>query len=129
MAITKQAKLDRANPAELASCLQEMGLGTVLAGLLTPATETGLTPDGSWKIVLKAIPAAVLCVLATAGTSAGAKAAVPAGVSPAAGQVAVDYSTGTLTFNATDAVTAASVVYLTAGGTPALLVETDNNDY
>lgn len=70
-------------------------------------------------------PAAVSAVYATAGGSTGAKAVIPNGQTPGAGEVAINMSTGVLTFAAADAVTAASVNYVrtlsatTSAGTPA----------
>jgi hypothetical protein len=56
-------------------------------------------------------PSQILMVTATTATSTGGKVQISTGTA-AAGEVLVDLSAGTLTFNTTDAVTEAEVVYI-----------------
>jgi hypothetical protein len=81
------------------------------SGTPLPVTQTGIAVASNAATLASA--GAVLQVQATAGTSAGIKTVILSGA-PSAGQVRVDYTAGvpTLTFNATDAITAASVVQL-----------------
>jgi len=61
--------------------------------------------------ILAAIPVSITMIYANTATSVGPKIIIPDGVAPAAGQVAVNFATGGLVFNATDAVTQATVTY------------------
>jgi len=60
---------------------------------------------------LAAIPASITMIYANTATSVGPKTIIPDGVATAAGQVAVNFATGAMTFFATDAVTQATVTY------------------
>jgi len=59
----------------------------------------------------------VSCIYVTAGGSTGPFVVIPSGQVPAAGEVAVNFGTGVLTFNAADAVTSCQAVYQNSGGT------------
>lgn len=61
---------------------------------------------------LAAIPAAISYIYATAGGAVGKKALIAGGVVPAAGEVAVVFSTGAMTFAGADAVTSVKVTYI-----------------
>ncbi len=81
--------------------VQRFASGTVTTNVLT-------LPDDE-----KAL--AVLQAIATAGTSTGGKTPVPSDATLAAGQVKAN-GAGNIEFEATDAVTAAEVTYITADG-------------
>lgn len=61
---------------------------------------------------LKHLPLYIAAVQVTAGTTTGAFKVIPKGETPLTTQVAVDFTTGGLTFLGTDAVTSAKVTYL-----------------
>ncbi len=67
---------------------------------------------------LDRVPGYILAIHATTASSAGSKRIIPVGETPAAGQVAVNFLTGALTFEATDAVTVAKVTYIPLGVGP-----------
>lgn len=111
MSRSLKAILNEANPNKLPTAAQVLKLGTVLSGSpqfrkLTVTSHVAALPE-------TAKAAQLLRVFATAGTSAGAKTVVEG--APAAGQVAIS-PTGDVIFNATDAVTAAEVLYVAEEG-------------
>ena len=65
---------------------------------------------------LKHRPLYIVAVQATAGTTTGAFKVIPKGETTATKQVAVDFTTGGLTFKTTDAVTAAKITYIPLRG-------------
>lgn len=67
---------------------------------------------------LARIPGYILTVEATAGSSTGSKRVIPVGETPGAGQVAVNFLTGGLTFNTSDAVTSVRISYIPLGVGP-----------
>jgi hypothetical protein len=109
MAITVSQGLDRGAPVDVADLIKKVTLGTMLSNLCTPITET--VAVSSHVGTLAYLPSSIECVYVTAGTVSGMFDIIPSGVSPAEGEVAVNYATGALTFKAADAVTEASVVY------------------
>ncbi len=64
------------------------------------------------------LPAYILAVEVTAGTTTGVFRIIPAGKTPVTTQVALDFTTGILTFLSTDAVTACRVTYIPMGVGP-----------
>lgn len=61
------------------------------------------------------VPGPILAVQVTAGTTTGPFKTIPKGTTPLTKQVAIDFTTGNLTFLSTDAVTAVSVTYVAQG--------------
>ena len=70
---------------------------------LTVATHTG---------TLAYNPLYIIAVQSTAGSTTGAFNVIPTGETPLTKQVAVDFTTGVMTFLSTDAVTAAVITYM-----------------
>jgi hypothetical protein len=104
---------------DLATTLRDIAddLAAVSGG--DPDWTTGITV--TTHVATLAEPGWVLAVEATTATSAGPKQQIQSG-SPAAGEVDVAYTAGvaTLTFNATDAVTACAVTYVARGAAYAI---------
>jgi len=113
MAFIVKDALDRAQPSELGDLLKTVPLGTTLSDLSTPTSEAVAVAANVGTLAY--LPASVLAVYSTAG-SVAKKAIIPAGVGPIAGEVAVNYATGVLTFAAADGVTACVAVYHKASG-------------
>lgn len=89
----------------------------VLDSAGTPAGDIITTENEVVTVVanvgtLAALPALVQSVDVTAGGVTGPFLIISGLLAPASGQVAIDLATGTLTFNAADAVTSATVSYI-----------------
>jgi len=101
--------LDRGNLNDLGDLARKAALGTMLSNLCTPITETAIAVNADVG-TLAYLPSSVDAVYSTAG-STKRHDMIPAGVVPGAGEVAVDFAAGTLTFAAADAVTECTCVY------------------
>lgn len=116
--MTVQAKLNNANPNNLAAEAQRIQFGDVVAALAPRGGASGLSTSGwlegvavSSHTVTLTTAGRVVSVEATTATSAGPKTKRRGGT-VAAGEVTVTYNDAgyaTLTFNATDAVTVCAV--------------------
>lgn len=108
---TVQQALDIAQPNDIPDMLRKVSVGTILAGMLVPATDTNARTVTAHVCVLTTA-GMVLAVTVTAGGVTGNFSPIAAGMTPATTQVAVSYSAegvATLTFAAADAVTACKV--------------------
>ena len=108
---TVQEALNIAQPNDLPDMLRKVNLGDIIAGMLVPVTDSVARAVAAHVCVLDTA-GEVKAVTATAGGTTGNCLLVPAGATPATGQVAVSYSAegvATLTFAAGDAVTACKV--------------------
>ncbi len=108
---SNQQVLEEANPSKIDGSFNNIGLGSAFGNIArhtrgTVATNVLTLPDAAKAVAL-------ITVFATVGTSAGAK--TPVSGAPSAGEVSIS-ADGNVVFNATDAVTAAEVVYLSAEG-------------
>jgi len=101
--------LDRGAPVDLADNVKVAKLGTMLYNLCTPVEAEAVTVSANVG-TLAYLPSSVLGVRSTAGSTKG-HIQIPAGSVPNAGEVAVNYATGALTFAAADSVTACVVTY------------------
>jgi len=101
--------LDQNRPTEQPSLLAKIGLGSILAGLITPAETTNTVALNTCTL---ASPGPVLAVRASVGGLTGGKLMIDSAGTPGTIEVAVDYSGATpvLTFAGADAVTTAIVV-------------------
>ena len=116
---TVQQALDISNPNDIPDMLRKVRLGTILAGMLVPATDADARTVTS-NVCVMTTAGIVLAVTATTGGVTGNFSLIAAGQTPATTQVAVSYSAegiATLTFLGADAVTACKVqkTTITAG--------------
>lgn len=108
---TVQQALDISNPNDIPDMLRKVRLGTILAGMLVPATDTDARTVTS-NVCVMTTAGIVLAVTVTAGGVTGNFRPIAAGQTPATTQVAVSYSAegvATLTFLGADGVTACKV--------------------
>ena len=101
------------------SLLRAFKLGPVLL------TEPSGTIVAGATYTLRNLPGYILAVRVTAGGVTGAFRVIPTGETPATTEVAMNWTTGVMTFLGTDAVTALTVLYIprgVPGFTTALLV-------
>jgi hypothetical protein len=109
MAFTTEYALNFSDPNEAADCLRKLRTGTMLRGMIKQQTEVLLAVAN--VVTLSRRPASTPIVYVTAGGATGPFTVIPAGVAPAAGEVACNPDAHTLTFNAADAVVAVAVQY------------------
>ena len=108
---TVQQALDISNPNDIPDMLRKVRLGTILAGMLVPATDTDARTVTS-NVCVMTTAGIVLAVTATTGGVTGNFSLIAAGQTPVTTQVAVSYSAegiATLTFLGADGVTACKV--------------------
>lgn len=108
---TVQEALNIAQANDIPDMLRKISLGTLLAGLLVPATDADARTVTANVCVLNT-PGTVIAVTVTAGGVTGNFSPIAAGMTPATKEVAVAYSAegvATLTFLGADAVTACKV--------------------
>lgn len=104
---------NQAQPNRLPDLFREMGIGDVLALVVTnlPATEAAAAVLGD-AATLAAFPAVLLNIVSTAGTFTGVLQLLVGGssITPSTGQVVWDGAKG-LRFAAVDAITAVNIWY------------------
>lgn len=110
---TIQAQIDRFNANDAHAAMALIQLGTILAGYIKPTTDSSARTVTTHVLVMD-VPARIVAVEATTGGSTGNCLIGGAGSTLATLQVAVAYDVdgiATITFKASDAVTAAKVTY------------------
>jgi hypothetical protein len=108
-----QDVLNESNPSKIATALQLVKIGNVVD--LAPKFVKGAVTTNVLALPNDAKAVAILSALRTAGTVVGYATPVLPGATLATNQVKVN-QLGNIEFFATDAVTAAEVVYVTAEG-------------
>ena len=101
--------LDLGCPADLADYIKAVKLGTMLSNLCTPIVEAAKVVSAN-TTTLVYLPSKIESIYQTVAATKGC-IVVPAGKVPNAGECAVDFATGILTFAAADNCTECTVVY------------------
>jgi hypothetical protein len=110
---TIQAQIDRFNANDAHAAMALIQLGTIIAGLVKPKSDSVARTVTSNVLVMD-VPGRIESVVATAGGATGICLIGPAGATTATHQCVVAYDTdgfATITFHGADAVTAAKVTY------------------
>lgn len=110
---TIQAQIDRFNANDAHAAMALIQLGTIIAGLVKPKSDSVARTVTSNVLVMD-VPARIIAVEATAGGTTGVSLLAPSGATLATKQCTVDYDDdgiATITFKASDAVTTAKVQY------------------
>jgi len=110
---TIQTQIDNFDANYAHSAMGLLTLGTIIAALLRPTTDTDARTVTDHVLVMST-PGWVRHVVATAGGATGITLLGPAGATTATKQATIAYDVNgiaTITFHAADAVTAAKVTY------------------
>lgn len=117
-----EARIDWMNPATRGAISTASGAGashnhTFTGTAQAPALKVEEAVTVTTNVgTLAHVPLYIVAVQATAGSVTGAFSVIPTGETPLTKQVAVNFTTGAMTFLGTDAVTAAKVTYIPKRG-------------
>jgi hypothetical protein len=109
-----QTELNRADPNRLPDLLRAAAIGNVLKQLAGPAAIEETVAVNANVGVLQNRALSILAVTPTAGAVSGPVTLVSASIAPVTKTASIALDQKTLTFFATDAVTAAKVTYIPA---------------